>query len=185
MADVQDLVDRKVADRVGRDGDIWWAVVGVDSSASKPRLFLHAEGDTSLASVFDYLYDDQIQYVLFKVLGLDNRGAVTSTRCKLVLAQWLGPTVPRLKKTNAMSTKKAISEYFLVRASSRLTWRRAAGGGQRHRAWERAAPGRAAIRRPHPPTRAPPPPPPSTPRTTTPHPPIHPPHRRATTSASS
>lgn len=67
MANVQDLIERKVADRVGRDGDIWWAVVCVDTNGPKPRMFLHAEGDTPLDATFNYLYDDQVQYVLFKV----------------------------------------------------------------------------------------------------------------------
>lgn len=54
----------------------------------------------------------QVQYVLFKVLGVDERGAVTSTRCKLILAQWIGPEVPRMKRMHASASKKAISEYF-------------------------------------------------------------------------
>lgn len=61
MADVQDLVDKKVAERVGRDGDIWWAVVNVDSSAKTLRLYDSVEGDLPIADVFNYLLDDQVR----------------------------------------------------------------------------------------------------------------------------
>jgi hypothetical protein len=98
---------------VGRDGDIWWAVLGVDSTSKPPRVFVHAEGDTPLADVGRFLYDEEVQHILFKVLGVDERGAVTSTRCKLLMASWIGPTVPRMKKTSSMATKKAVSDYFV------------------------------------------------------------------------
>lgn len=104
-------------------------MLDVDASTSKPRVYVHAEGDTPLADAGRFLYDDHVQYVLFKVLGVDERGAVTSTRCKLLMASWIGPTVPRMKKTSSMATKKAVSDYFVG------AWRQLAeGAGHTHAA---------------------------------------------------
>lgn len=61
MVDIQDLVDRKVAERVGRDGDIWWAVVNLDSSTKTLRLYEVAEGDLPIADVSNYLRDDSVR----------------------------------------------------------------------------------------------------------------------------
>jgi hypothetical protein len=79
MLDVSDLDKNKIMDRMGSDAEWWWCVVNIEPSAGggKPAAKLQAHGDTDVKTMLDYLFDDQIQYGLIKVLGVDARGAVT------------------------------------------------------------------------------------------------------------
>lgn len=111
--DLTDLVANKVAERISdRDGDTWWAVLAVSVVANKPRVYLHASGDAPLSQVASLLVPNAMQFVLFRVLGVDNRGSVTSTRSKLVVASWVGPDVPRLRRSVALTAKTAVAQYF-------------------------------------------------------------------------
>jgi hypothetical protein len=62
-----------------------WVVVNVDASESgaKPKAVVGATGDTNLAGLKAQLRDDAMQFGCFKVLGVDQKGAVTSTRLKV------------------------------------------------------------------------------------------------------
>ena len=62
-----------------------WVVVNVDASESgaKPKAVVGATGDTHLAGLKAQLRDDAMQFGCFKVLGVDQKGAVTSTRLKV------------------------------------------------------------------------------------------------------
>jgi hypothetical protein len=59
--------------------------VNVDASESgaKPKAVVGATGDTNLAGLKAQLRDDAMQFGCFKVLGVDQKGAVTSTRLKV------------------------------------------------------------------------------------------------------
>lgn len=119
--DLTDLATRLVAERVAdRDGDIWWAVLAVSPSA-KPRVYLQASGDAPLARVADLLSPSAMQFVLFRVLGVDTRGSVTSTRSKLVVASWVGPDVPRLRRSVALQAKTAVAQYFQGEPSTKVS----------------------------------------------------------------
>lgn len=95
MADLSALEGAKIMERLGKDDDLWWAILLLVPGAgnAKPAVRLMAEGGTNLADMTRHLADDQIQFILFKVLGVDTRGSVVSTRQKFVFGQWVGPQV--------------------------------------------------------------------------------------------
>lgn len=115
MADTSSLEEQKVFERLCSDkSELWWVTVGVDSSVqgSNPKAQVSASGDTGVEGLKDYLYPDQILYGAIKVLGVDTKGAVTSTRQKTIFFQWVGPQVPKIKVAKAISLKKALGSYF-------------------------------------------------------------------------
>lgn len=91
----------------------WWCLCGTESAAGgKVKITLQATGNTSIKELLALLKDDQIQYATFRVMGVDERGAVVSRRKKFVHFQWIGPAVPRIKRANAMPLKNAAAGYF-------------------------------------------------------------------------
>lgn len=74
--------------RLNKDAALWWVVCGVDFPAGgKPAAFIQYEGGSTMADMVSRLSDDGIQYGCFKVLGVDTKGAITSTRTKFVRAR--------------------------------------------------------------------------------------------------
>ena len=57
--------------------------VDASESGAKPKAVVGATGDTNLAGLKAQLRDDAMQFGCFKVLGVDQKGAVTSTRLKV------------------------------------------------------------------------------------------------------
>ena len=89
MVDVSALEASGLAEKLNKDDSLWWVVVNVDASEAgvKPKAVVGATGDTNLAGLKAQLRDDAMQFGCFKVLGVDTKGAVTSTRLKLVTFQ--------------------------------------------------------------------------------------------------
>jgi hypothetical protein len=82
-------------ERLNKDGSLWWVICGADFAGSRPVAHIQYEGGTTMDDMVSKLSDDLIQYGCFKVLGVDNKGAITSTRMKFVSALcagcgWLG-----------------------------------------------------------------------------------------------
>ena len=71
-------------ERLNKDGSLWWVICGADFGSSKPVAHINYEGGTTMDDMVSKLSDDLIQYGCFKVLGVDNKGAITSTRMKFV-----------------------------------------------------------------------------------------------------
>jgi len=115
MADTSALEEQKVFERLCSDkNELWWVTIGVDLSVSgsKPKAIVSASGDTGVEALKQYLYPEQILYGAIKVLGVDTKGAVTSTRQKTIFFQWVGPKVPKVKVAKAISLKSALASYF-------------------------------------------------------------------------
>jgi hypothetical protein len=94
MADISSLESEKVFDRLcTASGDLSWVTIAVDTSVpagGKPKAVVVAEGDGGLDQLKALgLSDDHVQYGAVKVLGIDNKGAVTSTRLKIIFFQWV------------------------------------------------------------------------------------------------
>ena len=85
-------------ERLNKDPALWWCIVGVDFPAggAKPTAFIQYEGGSTLDDLVSHLSDDAIQYGCFKVLGVDTKGAITSTRTKFVRLSlpWSAPPAP-------------------------------------------------------------------------------------------
>ena len=95
--DVSALEAATLYERLNKDPTLWWCVVGVDFPAgAKPTAFIQYEGGTTLDDLVSRLSDDAIQYGCFKVLGVDTKGAITSTRTKFVrvVPPWEAPLAP-------------------------------------------------------------------------------------------
>lgn len=45
-------------------------------------------------------------------MGVDPKGGVVSRRAKFVFFQWVGPSVPAMKRMQASSAKAAVAGYF-------------------------------------------------------------------------
>jgi hypothetical protein len=86
--DLTELEASKITTRLTNEKDLWWVVIGLDQTQAKPRAVVQTEGGTSLSDMVSHLSDDLLQYGAFKVLGVDQKGAVTSTRTKIVCFQW-------------------------------------------------------------------------------------------------
>jgi hypothetical protein len=84
--DVSALEAATLYERLNKDANLWWCIVGADfpPGGVKPVAYLQYEGGTSLDDLVSRLSDDGIQYGCFKVLGVDTKGAITSTRTKFV-----------------------------------------------------------------------------------------------------
>jgi hypothetical protein len=79
------LESAQLYERLNKDPQLWWVLCGVDfPQGGKPTAFIQCEGGTTMADMISRLSDDAIQYGCFKVLGVDNKGAITSTRTKFV-----------------------------------------------------------------------------------------------------
>jgi len=78
-------------ERLNKDGSLWWVICGADFAGSRPVAHIQYEGGTTMDDMVSKLSDDLIQYGCFKVLGVDNKGAITSTRMKFVssLLRWV------------------------------------------------------------------------------------------------
>ena len=89
MVDVSALEAAGLAEKLNKDDNLWWVVVNVDASeaGAKPKAVVGATGNTNLAGLKAQLREDAMQFGCFKVLGVDTKGAVTSTRLKLVTFQ--------------------------------------------------------------------------------------------------
>jgi hypothetical protein len=113
MVDCQELMDSGIAERLNKDPNLWWCVVNVDASGSgKPKAIIGAYGDTNLEGLKSCLQDDAMQFGAFKVLGVDVKGAVTSTRLKLVTFQWAGSKTSMPVKMKVKPAKNGIFSYF-------------------------------------------------------------------------
>lgn len=87
MADVSALEESKIFKRLADDKDLWWCVVSLDHSSGKAKPVVSAEGGTTIADMMTHLSDEQLQFGCFKVLGVDTKGAIVSTRTKFVCFQ--------------------------------------------------------------------------------------------------
>lgn len=74
----------KLYERLNKDASLWWVICGADFGGSRPVSYIQYEGGTTMDDMVSKLSDDLIQYGCFKVLGVDNKGAITSTRMKFV-----------------------------------------------------------------------------------------------------
>ena len=92
--DCTSLESATLYERLNKDANLWWVICGVDFAGSKPSAFIQFEGGTKLDDLKGRLSDDHIQYGCFKVLGVDNKGAITSTRMKFVsvIQRWVFST---------------------------------------------------------------------------------------------
>ncbi len=89
MADTSALEAAKVFERLCNDDDFWWCTIALELGSAKPKAFLAASGNTGLKNLKEYLYDDCVLYGGIKVKAVDNKGAVTSTRQKIIFFQWV------------------------------------------------------------------------------------------------
>lgn len=113
MVDCQELNDSGIAERLNKDPNLWWCVINVDASGSgKPKAIIGAFGDTNLEGLKSCLDDSAMQFGAFKVLGVDVKGAVTSTRLKLVTFQWAGSKTSMPVKMKVKPAKNGIFSYF-------------------------------------------------------------------------
>jgi hypothetical protein len=86
MCDTSALAAARLNETFATDKEpMKWVLVGIEFGGPKPKAFIHAKGDTPISEMQTHFSDDEIMYGLVKVFGVDKRGAVTSTRCKLVL----------------------------------------------------------------------------------------------------
>lgn len=128
-------------------------LLDVDQSKSTPRVTVGAEGGTDLKEMMTHLKDDSIQYGAFKVLGVDTRGAVTSTCVEGGLkcccgTQWCGE--PHLKRPLLGGLCEGCAKHFAPhQCAANDAWR----GGVTRSGWL------LSFISTHP---FPPPPPPST-----------------------
>jgi hypothetical protein len=113
MVDCTALNDSGIAELLNKDPNLWWVIVNVDASGSgKPRAVVGATGDTNLEGLKTCLQDDAMQFGAFKVLGVDVKGAVTSTRLKLITFQWVGSKTSMPYKMKVKPAKNGIFSYF-------------------------------------------------------------------------
>eukprot|EP01129_Flabellula_baltica_P013218 TRINITY_DN60_c0_g1_i2.p1 TRINITY_DN60_c0_g1~~TRINITY_DN60_c0_g1_i2.p1 ORF type:complete len:169 (+),score=60.25 TRINITY_DN60_c0_g1_i2:51-509(+) len=70
-----------------------------------------AEG-TGIEALIAGFSDDQIQWGVIRVEGVDSRGGLESRRAKYVQINWVGPSVPPMKKLKALSGKDLISAFL-------------------------------------------------------------------------
>jgi hypothetical protein len=97
MADTSALEESKIFKRLADEKDLWWAVVSLDHSSGKPKPTVSAQGGTTIEDMMTHLSDEQLQFGCFKVLGVDTKGAIVSTRTKFVCFQVrLRPGLPSL-----------------------------------------------------------------------------------------
>ena len=82
--DCSALASAELYERLNKDPALWWVICGVEFGAGKPKAFVQLEGGSNLEDLKSHLSDDAIQYGCFKVLGVDTKGAITSTRTKFV-----------------------------------------------------------------------------------------------------
>ena len=83
-----------------------------NTTGSNPRAFIKKYGDTGLDMLRDNLAQDEIEFVLLKVLGQDISGSSKGTRNKFVFASWTGPSATRSKKASSLQLKSALMKYF-------------------------------------------------------------------------
>jgi hypothetical protein len=111
--DLSDLPADLVARVSAESAPEWWCLIGVEMAGGKPKARLQATGDLSIAEMeAQLLKDDQVQAGLVRVLGVDQRGPVTSTRSKLVAFVWVGASVPRVKRAQVLPIKSALMSFF-------------------------------------------------------------------------
>lgn len=113
MVDISNLEAAKIQERLLKDDDVWWALINLDLSSSKPKAIVAATGNGGVEQLKQNMADDLVQYGAVKVLGVDVKGAVTSTRLKIIFFQWVSDV--------------AASKRFEVHARSALRARSCAG----------------------------------------------------------
>jgi len=101
----------KVYERItAADGELWWALAGLDKVSG--RVVLAAEGDSGVEGLKAFLRSDLVQFFILKVLGVDKKGDVVSTRMKIVVGQWTGDSVRGKQLTKAGGVKPALLSYM-------------------------------------------------------------------------
>lgn len=86
---------------------------GIDGTGNngKPKVVVQAEGSTNVQGAMAYLSDDQLQFGCMKVVGVDTKGAVVSSRVKIIFFQWTGPNVSKIAFSRYGGVKATVSSY--------------------------------------------------------------------------
>eukprot|EP01129_Flabellula_baltica_P013217 TRINITY_DN60_c0_g1_i1.p1 TRINITY_DN60_c0_g1~~TRINITY_DN60_c0_g1_i1.p1 ORF type:complete len:153 (+),score=58.13 TRINITY_DN60_c0_g1_i1:137-595(+) len=87
--------------------EINWCILGVEND----EVVGVAEG-TGIESLTAGFADDQIQWGVIRVEGVDSRGGLESRRAKYVQINWVGPSVTPMRKMKALSGKDLITAFL-------------------------------------------------------------------------
>mmetsp|Transcript_79334 Transcript_79334/g.220621 ORF Transcript_79334/g.220621 Transcript_79334/m.220621 type:complete len:207 (+) Transcript_79334:38-658(+) len=109
--DMEAVEDSKIWEELAGDASpLSWFVVG--QKAGSNEMEVKARGDGDLDELKAALKPDQLLQGAFRVDGVDERGGVTSRRCKLIAFNWAGPDVPGMVRARSRGNVTAVLKYM-------------------------------------------------------------------------
>jgi len=95
-----------------KDSKVNWLITTFTDSAEKSELGAVKKGEGGIKELAKAIVDDKVQFGVFRVLGVDVRQNVTSTRPKYVTFTCVGGHVGPLKRARVSTQKPEVLRIF-------------------------------------------------------------------------